>query len=442
MDKRPTPRLRQKLLVAAGTIVALAALAGCSNGGSTPAASGDVKGTLQILVSSASASDQAFKDVNKAFMAKYPDVKVDFSAVPNANFAASRSSRLTAGNVDITLAAPREMPKYVKGGTLDDDTAAAEAGLFVDLTGQKFLDNFTPSVMKQLEYKGKDYTVPTGLSYYTGVFYNKKIFTDNGLSVPTTWSEFEDVVSKLKAAGITPLGIGGKDSWPAGLDMLAAVQSLYPSADDKSGLSKDLWAGKTSLDDGTQAEVMDRVQSLYDAAQHNFAGVGYDAIPSGFAKGEFAMTVDGTWNQTTIDSAVGGAFDYGYFPLPASDKAADNKFLGGKVELRMVAASNGPNKSAALAYLAFFSEPDVYAGFVKTTGFAPAEPNIPSSDFLKSIEPYTSTFEPAWDTVWRPNPDAGQAAVFPFNYPAIAPLGGKSAGDAAKESQTAWAAGL
>ena len=243
---------KRHVLGAIGGAAALVLLAGCSGGSSTPAESGKVTGTLHILVSSAAASDKAFKDLNAEFVKKYPDVKVDFSAVPNANFAASRSSRLTAGNVDITLAAPREMPKYVKNGAVDDDTAAAEAGLFVDLTGQKFLKNFTPSVLDQLTYKGKDYTVPTGLSYYTGVYYNKKIFDENGLKVPTTWSEFENVVSTLKGKGVTPLGIGGKDSWPAGLGMIAAVQGLYPSADDKNALSKDLWAGKVDLADGKQ----------------------------------------------------------------------------------------------------------------------------------------------------------------------------------------------
>ncbi|THG32661.1 extracellular solute-binding protein [Glaciibacter flavus] len=441
MAKRLSGARKRGIVGAIGAAAALALLSGCTSG-STPSDTGAVTGKLEILVSSATASDKAFKEVNTAFMKKYPDVKVEFSAVPNDNFPASRSSRLTAGNVDVTLAAPREMPSYVKNGAVDDDTAAAEAGLFVDLTGQDFLKNFTPSVIDQLKYKGKDYTVPTGLSYYTGVFYNKKIFDDNGLSVPTTWSEFEKVMSTLQGAGVTPLGIGGKDSWPAGLDMIAAVQGLYPTADDKTKLAEDLWKGKADLADGKQLEVMKRVSSLYDVAQKNFAGVGYDAIPSGFASGQFAMTVDGTWNQTTIDSAVKGAFDYGYFPLPVSDTAADNQYLGGKVELRMVAAANGHNKTAALAYLSFFSQPDVYTKFIQTTGFAPAEPNIPASEFLKGIEKYTSTFSPAWDTVWRANPDAGQAAVFPFNYPAISPLGGKSAADAAAEAQSAWKAGL
>jgi raffinose/stachyose/melibiose transport system substrate-binding protein len=433
-------RLRWGGAVIAGAL-AVGTMAGCS-ASSSDSGSGDPSGTLQVLVSSADASDKAFKDLNAAFMKKYPKVKVVFSSVPNNNFNASRSSRLTAGNLDVTLAQPREVPSYAKGVAASDDNAAADAGLFVDLSKESFMKNFTPSVLDSLKYNGKQYTVPTGLSYYTGVFYNKSIFDKYKLSVPTTWSDWQKLVSTLQSDGVTPLGIGGKDSWPAGLGMIAAVQGLYPTADDKQTLSKDLWSGDTKLTQGKQLEVLQRVDSLYGAAEKNFAGVGYDAIPSEFASGQVAMTIDGTWNQTTIDSAVNGAFDYGYFPLPASDNASDNKLLGGKVELRLAVASSAPNKTAAMAYLDFFSQPAQYKKFIATTGFAPAEPNIPASAFLTSIKDYTSTFSPAWDTVWVPNSNAGQAATFPFNYPGIAPLGTGTVAQAASDSQSAWEAGL
>jgi len=308
----------------------------------------------------------------------------------------------------------------------------------VDLTDYDFVKNFTPTVMDAISYNGKNYSLPTGLSYYTGVYYNKKIFEDNGLSVPTTWSEWQNAVSTLRAAGVTPLGIGGKDSWPAGLGMLASVQSLYPSTDDKRQLAEDIWGGNAQLDEGTQLEVLQRTKDLYDAADPNFAGIGYSAIPGDFATGKVAMTIDGTWNQTTIDSAVNGAFDYGYFPLPASDDAADNATLGGKVELRLVAAANGPNKDAALAYLKFFSEPENYTKFVEISGFAPAQPDIPASEFLEGLSQYTATFTPAWDTLWTPNVNAGQGALFPFNYPAIAPLGTMTVKEAAQTAQSDW----
>src|SRR5699024_1713881 len=45
-------------------------------------------------------------------------------------------------------------------------------------------------------------------------FYNKRIFEENNLEVPTTWDEFIDVLDKLKAAGYeTPITEGLKDQW-------------------------------------------------------------------------------------------------------------------------------------------------------------------------------------------------------------------------------------
>lgn len=428
---------RSRLVAAGAASLVLAVLAGCSSPGSeTP--DGEISGTLQVLVSSAEGSDNAFEQLNAAFEKAYPDITVEFSSSPNDAFAAARSSRLTAGNLDITLGQPFEIPDFVADPQLGDDALSADAGLFEDLTDQPFLDNFIPSVIDSLKYKGKNYTVPTGLSYYTGVFYNKTLFDSLGLEIPTTWTEFQDVAAALEKAGVAPLGIGGKDGWPAGLLMQAVVQSTYPSRDDKLALAADLYAGDVSLTDDTQVEVLDKVEYLYSIAQPNFTGVAYTAIPSEFAAQNVAMTIDGTWNQTTIDAAIGGAFDYGYFPLPASDDAADNASFGGKVEIRMLVPTNAPNKAAAMAYLEFYSDPTNYAAFIETAGFAPAQPGIEANDFLTSIAPFTENFEPAWDGVWVVNPNAGPAAILAFNYAGIAPLGTGTAQQAAEQAQVDW----
>lgn len=428
---------RSRLVAAGAAGLVVASLVGCStSGGETP--DGEISGTLQILVSSAEGSDNAFEQLNAAFEEAYPDVDVEFSSSPNDAFAAARSSRLTAGNLDITLGQPFEIPDFVADPQLGDDALSADAGLFEDLTDQPFLENFIPSVVDSLKYEGRNYTVPTGLSYYTGVFYNKTLFDSLGLEIPTTWSEFQDVAAALQEEGVAPLGIGGKDGWPAGLLMQAVVQSTYPSRADKLDLAASLYAGDAKLTDDTQVEVLDKVEYLYSIAQPNFTGVAYTAIPSEFAAQNVAMTIDGTWNQTTIDAAIDGAFEYGYFPLPASDDAADNASFGGKVEIRMLVPTNAPNKAAALAYLEFYSERANYEAFIATAGFAPAQPGIEANDFLKSIAPFTENFEPAWDGVWVINPNAGPAAILAFNYAGIAPLGTGTAEQAAEQAQVDW----
>jgi raffinose/stachyose/melibiose transport system substrate-binding protein len=436
-------RSRRRGIASVSILAAAGLLAACSSGTSSPAAGrGAPAGARNISGASSDASDAGFRAVNDAFMKKYPAVKIVFTAVPNANFAATNASRLTAGNVDITLAGPKELPSYVPQSAQGDDALAAESGVYVDLTNEAMMKRFTPSVLTATKFKGKQYTVPTGVSYYTGVYYNKAIFAKYGLSVPTTWNEFVTLGDTLKKDGVAPLGIGGKDGWPAGLTMNAAVQGLYPTAQDKETLNQGLWQHTIKLTDPKPLQVLDRVQTMYGFAQKNFAGVAYSAIPAGFANGDFAMTADGTWNEPTIASAVGSKFDVGYFPIPTSDNAADNTTLGGKIELTLAVPTSAKNKTAALAYLDFFSQPANYTQFVKLAGFASAEPGIATSDFLKSLDGYTKTFSPAWDTIFVSNPKAGNAATFPFNYVAVAPLGGSTSGEAAAQSQKDWAAGF
>jgi raffinose/stachyose/melibiose transport system substrate-binding protein len=432
-------------LATAAAAGALALVAGCSSGtgGSSGGASGGApSGTLRIAVSSADASDAAFRAVNAAFEKKYPNVTIQFSAIPNNSYQAAKSSRLTAGTVDIMVADPMQVPSYVPKSDEANDALSADYGLFLDLTNEPFMKNFTPSLLKSIAYNGKQYTVPTGVSYYTGVYYNEDMFRKYGLTVPTTWDQFVALNTKLKAAGVAPLGIGGKDSWPAGLTMLAAVQGQYPTTADKDQLAEGLWKKQVSLTDPANVKVLQQVKQMYSWAQPNFSGVAYADVPAGFAAGQFAMTPDGTWDTPTIAAAVGSKFQFGYFPIPTSENAADNANLGGKVDLSLAVAASTKNKTAALAYLSFFSQPQNYETYVKLSGTAPAEPNIPASPFLKAISQYTGTFTPAWDTIWIANSKSGAAASFPFNYAGIAPLGSENVTAAAQASEKDWLAGF
>lgn len=437
-----TRKLRPRLsrLAAMGTVVLTSLLvAGCGGGsGSTTTAPTDpaqVKGELSIVVSSATGSDAGFKAVSDAFAAKYPDVTVNLQTIPNENYNQARTSRLTAGSVDIVIANPRELPSYVPQDNQGDDARLADAGGFVDLTEQSFMDKFTPSVLDQIKYKGHNYTVPTGLSYYSGLTYNKKIFADHNISIPTTWTEFLAVCDQLRAAGITPISIGGRDT--AGIVMLSVVQSLYPTADDKEALAKGLYEYTTTLNEGKQVEVLQKVQQIYTYGQPNFAGSNYSQMTADFLNGQAAMISDGTWNVGSLTEA--GGVDFGYFPLPASDNAADNKYLGGKVELSLAVPANAPNSAAALAWLDFFS--NNYSLFNDRAGFAPAQQGVAGAEFYTEIAPYTEQFEPAWDTIWIANPKAGQDAALPFNWNAVTPMGTSDAQAAADAAQAAWIAG-
>ncbi|GAA2518454.1 ABC transporter substrate-binding protein [Rarobacter incanus] len=436
-----------RIVAATATLGLVAGLAACgggssdtatSTGGSGSPSASDVTGDLNILVSSADASDKAFGEVIDAFNAKYPNAKATLNSVPNDTYPTTKSAQLTAGKVDVFVVKTfREMPDYAQD-SVSEDVQLAQSGGLVDLTDQAFMKNYTQSVLDSQAIGGKQYAVPTGTSYVTGVYYNKKIFSDNGIEAPTTWSELQAATEKLEKAGVTAFGIGGKDTWPAGLVMLGAVGSEYPTAADKQATIDGLWNQSVSLTSGKPLDVLKKTQWVFEHAQKNFSGAGYDDMPAAFARGEFAMLPDGTWNQPTIATAVNDQFEIGYFPFPGSDNAADNKYLNGKIELQLAVSASSKNQAAALAFLDLFSQKDTYTKFVETSGFSSAQPDIDQSDFLNSIADQTSQFEPVWESLWIANPNAGDDASFPFNYPALKPLGSSDAAGAAAAAESAW----
>jgi ABC-type sugar transport system, periplasmic component len=209
------------LIAGVASVAMVGTLAACGGGSSDSesgesgsAGSSDLSGSLNILVSSASASDAAFNAITDAFKVKYPNVDAKVTSVPNDSYPATKSAQLSAGSADIIVVKNFvEAPSYAADST-SDDVLMAQAGGLVDLTDQAFMKNYTPSVLDAQAIGDKQYAVPTGLSYSTGLYYNKTIFTDNGLEAPTTWSELEKVIDTLTGKGITPSASVGRTRGP------------------------------------------------------------------------------------------------------------------------------------------------------------------------------------------------------------------------------------
>jgi raffinose/stachyose/melibiose transport system substrate-binding protein len=275
----------------------------------------------------------------------------------------------------------------------------------------------------------------------SGVFYNKAMFTKYKIAIPTTWSEFTDVMKTFKSNGISPFIIGGKDAWPARLVVNGLVQSLYP---DPVALDKGLWDGSISLTDPTSVELMTKLKTIYDNTAPNWTGIDYASIPSRFAKGEAAMVPDGSWEIPAIQAADPN-FQFGYFPLPGNDDAANNKYISSKLEFSLSIPSSSKNQALAKKWLALYSDPKVYAEFIGGSGFGSAQPNVTESAALTAIQPYlpASGFAVAWDQGFHKNVDAGPLAATPFAYDAVAPMGTETdMKSLAQKMEADWKAGM
>ena len=148
-----------------------------------------------------------WEEVARDFEAKNPGVKIEMQFLENEAYKAKLPSMLQSKDRPhiIYSWAGGVLKSQIEAGVLEDITAA--------MAGYK--DNLAPAAVNAFTLDGKIYGVPFAQSQ-TGFFYNKELMAKAGLDGTKikTWDDLLDAVKKLKAAGITPLMVGGADKWP------------------------------------------------------------------------------------------------------------------------------------------------------------------------------------------------------------------------------------
>ncbi|WP_199617515.1 ABC transporter substrate-binding protein [Paenibacillus alkalitolerans] len=417
-----------------------------SESSSEPAASEsgakpDEEVTLKIIHWINEPVNKYYEEFNKEFMERYPNIKVVYDVVPSdATYDQLQQTRINANDADLVALKSGFAPipqEWAKGAEDPLWKQWIDAGLIADLTNQEFVSNYNSiDVQNSTTYNGKVYGINMGKVSFTGLYYNKKIFADNGLQVPTTWDEFVTVVNTLKEKGVTPLGFAGKDIWPFNL----AVQGLSASVHkDQAAFIEGLWRGTTKFTDPAQIEILGKAQFLMENAIDAFMGVDYGSLPSLFVSGQVAMIADGTWNAPTLKS-LDPNLEFGYFPIPGSNDASQNNSLAGKYDMSWVVLEKAKNKDAALKWLAMQSEPEHYAEFVKASGFLPNADVTVEDPFINEIKPYLSSFKLAWDQLFINRANAGEhVSGSSIHAEFLAPAGPvKTPEELAELSQSEW----
>lgn len=148
-----------------------------------------------------------WEEVARDFEAKNPGVKVEMQYLENEAYKAKAP----------TLLQSRDRPHIIyswAGGVLKSQV---EAGVLEDITPamQGYKDNLSASAVDAFTVDGKIYGVPYGVSQ-VGFMANRDLLAKAGVDAGkiATYDDLLDAVKKLKAAGITPLAVGGADKWP------------------------------------------------------------------------------------------------------------------------------------------------------------------------------------------------------------------------------------
>jgi glucose/mannose transport system substrate-binding protein len=155
----------------------------------------------------------ALDAVLKKFAANNPQTSViNASVATNSKAQEALTGRMVNGNPPDAFQtnAGWNLRKWVAYNGRDDAESKLEPIDFI--AQQNKLTSVVPaSVLDTVSYNGKIYGVPLGVHRYNRLFFNMKLFADNGLMPPTTLAEFYFVAEAFKAKGILPLAVGSKD---------------------------------------------------------------------------------------------------------------------------------------------------------------------------------------------------------------------------------------
>jgi raffinose/stachyose/melibiose transport system substrate-binding protein len=285
--------------------------------------------------------------IAKEYETAHPNVKIEITDLENEAFKAKLTTVTAAGN-------PPDLFQSWGGGVLAQQV---QANLVKDITSDtsSWIGSLTPAAVQPYTIDGKVYGIPWDIGM-VGFWYNKELFTKAGITAPpATWAEFLNVVTKIKAAGVVPIALAGKDKWPGHFYWAylavrtAGLDALKQAASDHDFNKPDFVTAGNHL------------KALVDLKpfQNGFLGAEYgspDGQAATMGNGGAAMELMGQWAPSVEASAAsnktGLGDKLGFFPFPMVDggkgKATD-AFGGGN---GFAVGKNAP--PATLDFLKFF----------------------------------------------------------------------------------------
>ncbi|MFD5213929.1 ABC transporter substrate-binding protein [Microbacterium sp. NPDC058345] len=349
---------------AAGLVLAAVALTGCSGGGGNGggADGGETTGTLNFYTDKAawkpdfeSLNDTSGGDVDITLKTTgYSDAN-QYDAFIKQSFRTNKSPGLFTWHTGDSLK------------QLVDEGLVAETS---DIW-QKAIDEgwVSADLAKGYTFDGKQYCVPMNIAYWI-MFYNKPIFDENGVEVPTTWDELNDVAATLKDAGVTPYyqtSILFTFQW---------FQHLVASTDPE------LYEGLTTGDvKYTDPEIVDVMNIWLDEHEKGwFSDAGSSTDPAvGLKQGDFAMINFGTFYAGNLAGAGMSADDYGMFAIPAVNPDLDKTPVAVESGPICVAESSS-QRDLGLAYSEWWMSADAQTAWNKAHGDVAFNPKATVSD--------------------------------------------------------------
>ncbi len=287
----------------------------------------------------------AFDVFVKKYQDEHPNITMDIKNIASDQYSNTLKTRLLSG----------DPPDIITTGAGSEYNSQVRNGYILDITDEPMIENIQPGTLSGSMVDGRIYGVPYDLVSLV-VLYNKKIFADNGLKMPTNYPEMLQVCETLKSNNITPAAYGIKDSYVTQfLPYQIAPTAVYAK---NTNWDTDLTEGKVKFNSPewkrTFAIPFDFQKKGYFTP--NALGVGDQQSVEMFARGDAAMTFTGTW-AVSVARAANPELDLGMFPFPANEPG-EEAWMTMSLGQIMAISKTGKYIDEAKEYLAAWTNKD------------------------------------------------------------------------------------
>ena len=347
MVTRSTSRRALGALGVGGIALALT-LAGCSAGGSSGNEDGSV--TLTYLVDNGEATVVIAEALADAFEADNPDIKIDVQTRPQGTEGDNLiKTRLSTGEMD-------DLFSYNSGSLFQ---ALSPDQTLVALDDEEWVGTLDENFAKAVSTDSGIYGVPMGQSMAGAVLYNKDIYADLGLEIPTTWDEFIANSEAIMAAGTAaPIVQTYGDTWTSQLFILGDFNNVLAENPD---WADEYTANEAKYVDQPALAGFEHLQQVHEAGllHEDFPSALYADGVTMVATGEGAQYPILTFAASQLMTTNPEAADVvGSFPLPGPDAETNGLTVWMPNGVYIPKSTEGAQLEAAKKFAAFLATPE------------------------------------------------------------------------------------
>ncbi|OCT14713.1 hypothetical protein A8709_11055 [Paenibacillus pectinilyticus] len=339
-----------------------------------------------ILGSSNAYAEQYMKNVEALYKKKYPNATIKWNPIQGEKYHELLKAQLATGSAPDVFFHQNALVPFAK------------AGYLTDLSDQPWASKIMASTKPDNEFQGKVYAAPVDVSGW-GIFYNKKVFSDAGLTVPKNYQEFLDDSEKLKNAGVIPVTAGFKDGWPISGTWISLASFVYGA---NKNVAKDLYDSKTKVNGPEFKALFDGFTQMVQKGylSKSVLSTGYDTAVQQVGEGKAAMMFNGPWMNSVVADKY--KVDLGFFPLPDPQ---GNDFVTTATNASLSLNAKYPNKQRGIDMINALIDSSTLPGLLQNSAFT-GLPNITipqntsgGKDYAGALSKYDSQMQM---TLWLP----------------------------------------